>query len=246
MRIGGVIQARMSSERLPGKVLRRLGTKPILEWVIERVQAAPALDAVAVATSVDESDDAIAKYCGAIGVRCFRGSLEHVADRMASAAEKLQLDAMVRVCADSPLIDTDLINEAVMMMRTGGAGVDLVTNVLPRTFPPGQSVEVIRTRVLRDAVVQMHDPAEREHVTLHFYRRPARFCVQRMISPMEVADVSMAVDEEKDLVRLEALLAERGPAVEESGWMELVQQLRLCHQPRKTEATPAEACFASA
>jgi len=246
MRIGTIIQARMSSARLPGKVLLELAGKPMLQRVIERVQAAPGSDVVAVATSTDASDDAISAFCKGFGVRCVRGPLDHVAERMALAAEQLALDAFVRVCADSPLIDTDLVHESAGLMRAGGAALDLVTNVLPRTFPPGQSVEVIRTRVLRDAVARMEDADEREHVTLHFYRRPARFCVQRMVSPMENTDVSMAVDEPADLLRLEKLFADAGPTAEEAGWMELAQHLRFRSRAGTTASHPTPSCIASA
>jgi spore coat polysaccharide biosynthesis protein SpsF len=233
MRIGAIIQARMSSRRLPGKVLLELGGRPILQRVVERVRAAPGIDHVAVATSSDASDGPVEELCRRIGVRSSRGPLEHVAERLCRAAEALRLDVFVRVCADSPLIDPALIGEAVACMRACASRSDVpgvVTNVLPRTFPPGQSVEVIRTSVLRSALEQMRDPAEREHVTLHFYRRPARFCVERIISPMEVRDASMVVDEAADIARLEALFASAPQAFEEAGWLELAQRLRMLNR----------------
>ena len=105
MRLGAIVQARMSSRRLPGKVLARLDGQPILQWVLERLARCPSLAENAVATSDEPDDDAIEAFCRDAGTRCVRGPLEHVAERFRQAARAMKLDAFVRVCADSPLID---------------------------------------------------------------------------------------------------------------------------------------------
>lgn len=244
MRVGAVIQARMSSRRLPGKVLRELAGKPVLQRVVERVSRAKGLDAIAVATSSDPTDDAIAAWCLQHKIQCIRGSLANVAERFCDAAERLGLDAAVRICADSPFVDPLLIAQSVSRMRSV-PDAELVTNVVPRTFPAGQSVEVIRTSVLRAALAEFSDE-EREHVTLHFYRRVASFRVERIVSPMEVRDVSMAVDEAADVERFERLFVVAARLGEEGGWMELTQQLRSLAGASEPAPNREAACCASA
>jgi len=245
MRLGAIIQARMSSARLPGKVLMPLLGVPVLERVVRRVRLANELDVVVVATSTETSDDAVAAKCEAMRVCCVRGDLDDVASRMLKAAHALRLDAFVRVCADSPLIDPALVGEAADRIRVLD-GVDVVTNVLPRTYPRGQSVEAIRTQALLKALESMDDDSEREHVTRHFYRRRGSFRVERMISPMEGTDVSMALDEAEDVARLEALLAHVGRAGEDMGWMALAQHLRKLDRSIDVAPIAASACCAPA
>ena len=117
MRIGAIIGARMSSSRLPGKVLRPVRGRPVLQYLLERVDRADGLDRVAVATSVHASDDPILGFCRGCPVACVRGALDNVAQRLADAAWSLELDAFVRLTADSPLIDSALISRAVAEFR---------------------------------------------------------------------------------------------------------------------------------
>ncbi|HMX44283.1 MAG TPA: NTP transferase domain-containing protein, partial [Elusimicrobiota bacterium] len=173
LRVEALVQARTSSRRLPGKVLRPLGGRPLVFRVVDRARAAAGLDGVAVVTSTDSSDDALAAACAREGVPLERGDLDHVARRLAEAAVRRGLDAFVRVNGDSPFLDPLLIGEAVRVFRAGAW--DVVTNVFPRSFPPGQSVEVVRTAALEKAVGQMTDPADAEHVTRFFYGHPREF-----------------------------------------------------------------------
>jgi spore coat polysaccharide biosynthesis protein SpsF len=203
MRIGAVIQARMSSRRLPGKVLRVLAGRPLLDHVLDRVGRARGIDAVAVATSTESGDDPIAEFCSTYGAMCVRGPLADVARRLWLAAEALRLDAFVRICADSPLVDPALIDRAVIAF---GPGVDLVTNVLPRTYPPGQAVEVVSTAALAAAVARMTEPADREHVTRYFYRNASAYRIRNLRSDRDYGALRLVVDTAADLQRLETLL----------------------------------------
>ena len=105
MRIEAIIQARMSSKRLPGKVLEQIQGKSVLQYLLERIGRCLGLQYTIVATSTDNSDDPIEEFCDDFGIECFRGSLENVAERFRDAAKKYKLDAFVRVCSDSPLLD---------------------------------------------------------------------------------------------------------------------------------------------
>lgn len=222
MRIGAVVQARMTSERLPGKVLMPLAGKPLIVWLLERLERAETLDSILVATSSEATDDPIAEFCARRPTRCFRGDLGDVAARVLAAARDARLDAFVRVNGDSPLLDQDLVDHAVRLMRAGG--YDLVTNVRPRTFPPGQSVEVVRTdslaRALAEPGVSAHD---REHATATMY--DGVFDVRRFEADPPQIETDFSVDTPADARRIETLLRSLRRPHWEYRWHEMASGL---------------------
>ncbi|MDO8463204.1 MAG: glycosyltransferase family protein [bacterium] len=199
MTIGIIVQARMSSQRLPGKVLRDLGGKPMLLYTLERVALAHGVDGVIVATSDETSDDPIAAFCADKSIPCFRGSLVDVAGRFFAAADAHEFDAFVRVCGDSPLTDPAVISTAVALFR--GSEYDLVTNTFPRSFPVGVSVEVVRTEPFRRAHVRMTDPLDREHVTRYYYQHPEEFRIKNFSASHDNSTAQLAVDTVEDWER---------------------------------------------
>ena len=205
MRIGAIIQARMTSRRLPGKVLAEVHGRPMLQYLLERVERCTELDGVVVATSTDPSDDPIESFCVEREVDCFRGPLNDVAERFREAAQRHGLDAFVRLCADSPLLDPALIDQAVATYRSGGA--DLVTNVIGRSFGPGQSVEVISVAVFAEAIPHMGGADDREHVISYFYDHREDFRIKAIRSDHDGGDVDFAIDTPEDLERFRALVA---------------------------------------
>jgi spore coat polysaccharide biosynthesis protein SpsF len=209
MRIGAIVHARLSSRRLPGKVLRALAGEPLLGHLFARLGRAEGVDALLLATSTAADDDAIAAFAEARGIACHRGPLDDVAARLLGAAEAHKLDAVVRINGDSPLLDPALVTQAVRLFRRGG--VDLTTNVFPRSFPKGQSVEVIATaalaRVVRDA-----DPADREHVTQHLYRHAGEFRIHNFAAAVPHPELQLSVDTPDDFRRIEGILERAGPA----------------------------------
>ncbi|RJQ83000.1 MAG: hypothetical protein C4519_07430 [Desulfobacteraceae bacterium] len=204
MRIGIIIQARMSSKRLPGKVLRMAAGKPLLLHLYERVIHCHSVDQIIVATSSDESDDPVALFCRDHAIGVFRGPLHDVAARFKRTLEAFGWDACVRVNGDSPLLDQRLIDQAVMLFR--GNNCDLVTNVHPRTFPAGQSVEVIRALTFCNAYAQMSDGHDLEHVTPFFYRHPDRFAIMNFSAAREYGGLHLAVDTPSDFDAFNALI----------------------------------------
>lgn len=217
MRVGAVVQARMSSRRLPGKVLMPLAGRPALEWLLERLARCETLDAVVVATSEDASDDPVASLCGRRGVACHRGPLEDVVARVLGAARAHGLDGIARVNGDSPLLDQRLVDRAVALFRESGA--ELVTNVRPRTFPPGQSVEVMRAAALAKAHSQEGSPEAREHVTGPLYE--GGFTVVRFDTDPPRTTPSLTLDTMEDRVRLNALIESFEKPHHELGWEEV-------------------------
>jgi spore coat polysaccharide biosynthesis protein SpsF len=167
-----IIQGRMGSSRLPGKVLLDIAGKPMLQHVLERTQRARSLDQVVVATSSDPSDDPIADFClqASIGVVCSRGSLHDVLDRYYQAALTQNAKILVRITADCPMIDPDLIDETVKLVTTP---VDFAANRLPppfkRTFPIGLDVEACTFDALERAWLESKETFHREHVMPYLY-----------------------------------------------------------------------------
>lgn len=200
----------MSSVRLPGKVLREICGRPLLAYLIERLAGCREAPTI-VATSTSGSDDAVAAFCAAAGVPCHRGPEEDVAARFVEAAEHFSLTAFGRVSGDSPLLDPALVDRAVTLFQRDE--YDLVTNVRPRTFPPGQSVEVVRVDAFLAALPSL-EAQQREHVTQHLYDPGLGLRIANFAADRDYGDLRLAVDTEEDLERIEALVA----AMERPHW----------------------------
>jgi spore coat polysaccharide biosynthesis protein SpsF len=195
--IGTVIQARMGSSRLPGKVLYEVNGKVLLQYVIERVRRSKYADCLVVATSCEPQDNAIADFCRRFGVEFYRGALNDVAGRFAEVLEKYGFDVFVRICGDSPLIDQTLIDKACDIFLQGD--FDIVTNTLHRTYPRGQSVEVVRAEVFERARRLMTEDEDKEHVTRFFYRNADRFDIHNFCSDRDRGFIQLSVDNPTDM-----------------------------------------------
>lgn len=128
-----IVQARYNSSRLPGKVLKNLSSKPMLQWTLERLNNCQHVTKILVATSEERTDDPIEDFCSSSGWACFRGNLNNVADRFAQIVHREKIPAFVRISGDSPLIDPEIVDQAIQLYETSER--DLVTNILVRTFP---------------------------------------------------------------------------------------------------------------
>jgi spore coat polysaccharide biosynthesis protein SpsF (cytidylyltransferase family) len=198
------VTARTSSSRLPNKVLHLLHGRPMLAYTVERLQAVAPIDEIVVATSTDRSDDSVADCAAGWGVFCWRGSLDDVLDRIREAAAAREAEAVIRISGDSPLIDPALVLRAIELFRVGGA--ELVTNVFPRSFPKGQSVEVLSRRALERLAAEAMVPADREHVTTYAYAHPERFAIRNFASTRPRPSLQLSVDTESDLARVDTLI----------------------------------------
>ena len=198
MNVVAVLQARMSSRRLPGKVLMSVVSKPLLELQIERLRRAKTLTALVVATSDQDFDDPIAKLCRELNVSSFRGSLYDVLDRYYQTAKFYKADAVVRLTADCPLADPNVIDKAVRMFQRGNH--DFVSNAVERTWPQGLDVEVISFSVLTKIWKKAQLPSEREHVTLYINKNIEQFRIGELINPDgDLSSHRWTVDEQSDL-----------------------------------------------
>jgi spore coat polysaccharide biosynthesis protein SpsF (cytidylyltransferase family) len=217
-----IVQARLSSRRLPGKVLKDLGGRPMLGWTLERVHAARLVTKLVVATSDRPDDDAVAAFCKSRGVHCYRGPLDNVAERFAIAVKAEKADAFVRITGDAPLIDPAVIDTAISLYQAGEW--DLVSNVLVRSFPIGQSVEVLRGEAYLVALDGMEDVEDREHVTRFFHRNRSRYRTVNFSSGADMAQVQMSVDTPEDFAMAERLVVTSGGRP--GGWRALLDLMK--------------------
>lgn len=197
MTIVAILQARMSSTRLPGKVLAPILQRPMIEHQIERIRRARSLDRLVVATTVNAEDDAIADNAIRLGVECFRGSLHDVLDRYYNAACHYAADTVIRLTGDCPLADWQVIDSVVRLHLEGG--FDYTSNSVNRTFPRGLDVEAIKFNALEAAWQEARLPSEREHVTPFIWRQPKRFCIGQFVQDINLSDYRWTVDEPVDL-----------------------------------------------
>ena len=197
------IQARMSSSRFPGKVLAPFCRKPIISHVVSRVAQAVPTNQITVATSTEASDDPLALYIESLlGVSVFRGPLDNVFQRMQMCLLEYPCDWFFRVCADSPLVDADLLER--MSGFAGRTDLDLVTNVFPRTFPKGRSLEMVSAATFGGLASSSLSPEEEEHVTLHYYANASSFQIVNIESGNpKLSGIDLCVDAIEDIARLE-------------------------------------------
>ena len=200
-----IVQARMSSRRFPGKVLAPFKGRAILDHVLSTVEDVVGATRVIVATSIEPSDDPIAMFADARRTRAVRGDLANVLARYQAAAQSIEAEWILRVSADSPMLDPEVLRRVIAM---AGDGSDVVTTTRPRTFPKGRNAELIRRSALMAVDAARATAEEQEHVTPYFYNRPATFRISNVDSGHpEWADASLAVDTPEDLAYLERLTA---------------------------------------
>jgi spore coat polysaccharide biosynthesis protein SpsF (cytidylyltransferase family) len=214
-----IIQARMGSTRLPGKVLERIGGKPLLEYVVRRTQRAETVTKVVVATSTEPRDGVIERCCGEVGVDCFRGDEGDVLDRYYRAAVAYGAESVVRVTADCPLICPEVIDRVVRVYR--GGDYDYVSNTAPRTYPDGLDTEVMSIGALSRAWEEAKRPWQREHVTPYIRENPGVFRMQNVRNEVDLSSWRWTVDEARDLELVRAVYARVGN--DGAGMAELVR-----------------------
>lgn len=194
-----IIQARTGSTRLPGKVLMEIAGQTMLAHVVQRTQRARLIDGLVIATSNLTADDAIVEECGRLGAAVFRGEERDVLGRYYGAAMAARADLIVRVTADCPLTDPEMVDAHVERMLAVWQKADLVTNMMRQTFPLGLAVEAMPF----DALQRMHRMSDsahlREHVTTLAYERPELFSISHVLYTEDLSDMRWTVDTPEDL-----------------------------------------------
>lgn len=213
-----VVQARAGSTRLPGKVLQPLAGRPLLAFMLARLEGLP-VDVLVVATSTHPRDDEVAKVAADAGVAVVRGSESDVLARFVDALDAYPADTVVRLTADCPLADPALVGQVLALHAQSGA--DYTSNTLVRTYPDGLDVEVISAVALKAAADEATDPPEREHVTPFVYRRPERFKLVSELGPELLGGERWTVDTFEDLERIRSIVAKL-PNPLRAGWQDVL------------------------
>lgn len=199
-----IIQARMNSTRLPGKILMKAGGRTLLENVLIRVGQAKKIDKIVIATTNQKEDDATEKLCKKIGVDCFRGSENDVLDRYFKCTMKYsEFDNIVRVTGDCPLIDPKIIDEVISLFVESKS--DYVSNALEETYPDGMDIEIFKRKVLEEAFHKAMMSSEREHVTLYIRNNP-KFKKINLESKYDFSHIRLTVDRKEDFEVIKFLI----------------------------------------
>jgi glutamate-1-semialdehyde 2,1-aminomutase/spore coat polysaccharide biosynthesis protein SpsF len=234
MKTVAIIQARMGSTRLPGKVLQDLAGMPVLAWVVRAARATRGIDEVWVATSRAADDDAVARWCTDEGVPIYRGSERDVLDRYAGAVKASGAEIVVRLTGDCPLLDPAVVAETVRLRAMTGA--DYASNVDPPTWPDGLDCEVVTASVLLTAAAEAKRPSEREHVTVFVRNNRARFTAETLVAALPgLAAERWTLDTPEDMAFLMAIAA-RLPTDRPPSFLEILDVLDRAPELRAINA----------
>jgi len=204
VKVVAIIQARLGSTRLPGKMLMLLLDRPVIAWTVQRVRLAEQVDEVVVATSRADGDDRLAAWCRDNAVPVFRGSEEDVLDRYYRCAREYGATHVVRVTGDCPLCDPRIVDDLVTLCLADDE-LEYVTNCEPLTYPEGMGVEVLPVDTLEKAWRESTLPSHREHVTPYIRFHPERFRHTAVTSEEDLSHIRLTVDYPEDLMALERL-----------------------------------------
>lgn len=204
-----IVQARMTSTRLPGKILLEVMDRSMLAYQLERVARVPSIDAIVIATTTNATDDPVEAFARDGGYGLHRGSENDVLARFAGVLSENDAETVVRLTADCPLTDPEVIEQTIQRFKSADPACDYVTNAIPRSYPAGLDVEVFKRAALETAAAEARDPYDREHVTPFIYRNPDRFRLLSVVLEPSLAGERWTLDEPGDfeLIRrvLEAL-----------------------------------------
>lgn len=196
-----IIQARMNSERLPGKVLLPLAGKPMLGRIVERIRTCKRIDDLIIATTKNPIDDIVVTVAKTSGCAVFRGDEYDVLSRYYYAATTMNANVVIRITADCPFIDPFIIDEMVKRFKkrnTGNNTCDYLSNIVKRTFPRGLDVEIFRYDILEKIFKVATDITHREHVTMYIHMNPKEFAIENYEANENMSSLRWTVDEKAD------------------------------------------------
>lgn len=208
MRIVTIVQARMGSKRLPGKVMKDLGGATVLARVVHRLRRAALSGEVVIATTRDPADDVIVKECDRLSVAFFRGEEKDVLDRYYQAARNFSADAIVRITSDCPLIEPETTDKVIRAFLD--LCPDYASNALDRTYPRGLDTEIMTAETLDRAWTEARAPYQRSHVTSYIYENPDEFAIMRVTGDVDYSHYRWTVDTPEDLEFIRAVYGRMG------------------------------------
>ena len=206
MRIVATIEARMTSTRLPGKVMLQVLGKPMLHYLVERLKKVPSIDEIILATTVNSDDDILVEFAKEENIKYFRGSEEDVMLRVVEAADSVGADIVVEITGDCPIIDPQIVEQTILMYRANNA--DYVSNGHVRSFPDGMDTQVFTLDVLKKSLSMTNELLDHEHVTLHIRDNPKLFTKINFIAPPELnwPELGLTLDERHDYNLLKIII----------------------------------------
>lgn len=199
-----IIQARYSSKRLPGKVLKKILGTTVLKKVVDQVKKSKKISKIIVATSKHKTDKKIINFCKKNKIHCISGPLNNVFKRFHSIIIHEHCKSFVRISADSPFIDSSIIDKAVSIFNKNQ--YDLVTNVFPRTFPKGFSVEVVNSKLILDSLLKIKKKRHQEHLTSYFYENYKNFKIKNFYNKINNSNINLSIDSFADFIRAKSIL----------------------------------------
>lgn len=206
----------MGSSRLPGKMTADIAGKPALIRVIERLNQAKSLDGIVLATSINSADDVLADIAAGQGISVFRGSEEDVLKRVCEAHAMMESDIVVEICGDCPLIDPEIIDQAVETYKANKT--DMVAVGAKQSFPQGTEVQVFSADTLAEANSKTNDPAHREHVTLYFHENEEKFDILHLMAPksLQAPELRLQLDYPQDLELISQIYCRLEPSLHQT------------------------------
>lgn len=210
MSTNAIIQARCGSTRFPNKVFADVNGKPLIWHVVNRLTHAKTINKIVIATTINEKDDKIEKWCNENNVACYRGSENDVLNRYYSASVAFPSDIVVRITADDPFKEPAVIDAVVNKLIN--EGFDHVTNNFPPSWPEGLDCEAFTFAALEASEKSTDDAFEREHVTQYIYHNPDKFKIGNVASPKNLSYLRWTIDKEVDYEMVKAVYAHRNPA----------------------------------
>jgi len=194
-----IVQARMTSTRLPGKVMKIVCGKPLLEHLINRLKRVKCADQIVIATTVNETEDIIVELCKKLDISYYRGSEEDVLGRYYEAAVEYGGDVIIRITSDCPVIDPEVVDYLISFFTNNIGKYDYVSNTLERSYPKGMGAEIVSFKALKEAHFNAYDPFDREHVTPFIKKRPQQFRLYNILYKADMSRYRWTVDTPADL-----------------------------------------------
>ncbi len=226
LKITAIVQARMGSKRLPGKVLREvLPGKTLISLLISRIKKSKMIDQIVVATSNSKDDDGVEAEAIKNDVQCHRGSghEDDVLTRFVEAARNYDAQNLVRLCADSPLHDANIVDKCIEEYVNRYREIDFVTNCLPETFPYGTAVEILPIDMLLRLDRLSTEASQREHVTQYFYQNTSLFRYYCVLNEKDYSKKRWVVDTPEDFEFVKSVYLKLGPDKITTDWRDILQ-----------------------
>jgi|ETNmetMinimDraft_33_1059910.scaffolds.fasta_scaffold20409_1 spore coat polysaccharide biosynthesis protein SpsF (cytidylyltransferase family) len=199
-----LVQARVNSKRLPRKMIKKINGNSILEILIDRLKLSKKISEIIILTSKHNSDNPIVKICKLKKIRFYRGPLKNVAKRFYDIIKNKNAKSFIRICGDSPLIDHNLIDKAISKFNL--KKYDLLTNIFPRSYPKGQSIEIVNSNTYKNYFLLFNNKNHKEHVTTYFYENFKKFKMYKLKNNINQSNINLSINTIDDFNKVKKLI----------------------------------------